>query len=889
MKHKLLAPVLLAVLLAPPTFLAGLAAVPLAASPGPDLETELQRLPRLGTIAYITAHPDDESGPIITYLARGLHARVVILSLTRGEGGQNLEGPELGEELGEVRTQEFARVVAGYGAEVRFLGAEDFGYSRSVEETLEIWDEEKILGELVKEIRALRPLVVISNWTGTPDDGSAHHEAAGLLARHAFGLAGEPTAFPEQFEQGYEPWQPRYLLVRRWSAEEEDELTFEVPVDEPSPVPGKTYQELGWEAFQEHRSQGMHLIQFPRRWRHLLRVEATLRYGPPAPTSATELVPDLAALPDLFPSLVGLQEWRERLAQVVSLAEQARVLVGEEKDSEAALALVQGAGLLTALRREITEDAADREASSVRALLDERQNQFLHAAATLAGVVLDAITDRAAVTPGERIWVGLAVRVSAPDVFRAAGFRADALRLETPAGWHVEPLGAEATGDEKRAEFMVSIPENLDPRRVAPAPLGARAALTTGSLRLGLAEPVRGLSRAPGKRPGLLEQFDPRRLLRLNQPGAEEAKAQLEPVNVTPAVTLRPTPRLHLLPASPGEMTREWCIELEAHRPQVGMMSAWFDVPVGWYTPLPKETRLDQVGQQATLCFPLTLPGKIPPDRYHLDAVAGRGIKTYELTRELRFAGTNDSTYRYAPAQAALEILDVSVPAGLRVGFIGFNNDPKPALLAQLGVGVDLLDERALARAPEASGLQDYDAIVVADRAYDYREDLAEANPRLLDYVKAGGTLVVEHQGRRWDPERFAPFPATKSSNRTLRVTDETAPVGVLVPDNPLLNFPNRIGGDDWADWVQERGLYFWESWSDSYTPLLLMADPGEEPLRGSLLYARYGEGVYIYSGLALFRQVEAGVPGGVRLYINLLSQRRVPRAEEPPGETSSE
>jgi len=863
MRNKFPVPVLLTLLLA---------ALPLVAAPSPDLETELQRLPRLGTIAYITAHPDDESGPIITYLARGLHARVVILSLTRGEGGQNVEGPELGEELGEVRTREFARVVAGYGAEVRFMGAKDFGYSRSVEETLRIWDEEKILGALVKEIRALRPLVVISNWTGTPDDGSAHHQAAGLLARHAFGLAGEPTAFPEQFEQGNEPWQPRTLLVRRWSSGEEDELTFEVPVDQPSPVPGKTYQELGWEAFQGHRSQGMHLIQFPRRWRHFLRVEATLRHGPPAPTSAAELVPDLAALPDLFPSVAVLQEWRERLAQVVSLAEQARAQVGEEKKSEAALALVQGAGLLTALRREIPEDTPDHEAGSVQTLLDERQNEFLHAATQLAGVTLEAITDRGAVTPGEQIWVGLVVRVGAPAVFQAAGFRADTLRLETPAGWHVEPLAAEATAEEKRAEFMVSVPENLDPRRVVPAALGASAALTTGSLRLELATPVKGLSRAAARRPGLLQQFDPRRLLRLSEPEERNTQAQLEAVSVAPPVTLRPTPRLHLLPASPGEMTHESCIELEAHRPQVGKISAWFEVPVGWYTPVPKETRLEQAGQQVTLCFPVTLPGKIPPGRYQLDAVAGRGIQTYRLIRELRFAGTDDATYQYEPAQATLEIVDLNVPPGLRVGFIGFNNDPKPALLAQLGVGVDLLDQGTLARA----SLENYDAIVVADRAYDYREDLAEANARLLDYVQAGGTLVVEHQGRRWNPADFAPFPAAKPPSRTLRVTDETAPVRVLAPDHPVLNFPNRIGEDDWTGWVQERGLYFWESWSDDYTPLLVLADPGEEPLQGSLLYARYGEGVYIYSGLALFRQVEAGVPGGVRLYINLLSQGRL-------------
>jgi LmbE family N-acetylglucosaminyl deacetylase len=860
-------------------------AVSLGAQTKASQETQLQRLPRLGTIAYITAHPDDESGPMITYLARGLHARVVILCLTRGEGGQNMIGPELREELGEVRTREFERVVAGSGAEVRFVGARDFGYSRSVEETLRVWDEKKILGALVRQIRELRPLVVISNWSGTPADGSAHHQAAGLLARHAFGLAGEPEAFPEQFEQGYQPWQARYLLVRARSSEKE--LTFEVPVGQPSPVPGKTYEELGWESFREHRSQGMHRIQLPRGWRHYLRVAATLRRGPPPPASAAELVPDLTALPELFPAVAQLQEWRARLAQVVELAEDAQGLMGEDKPDEAALALVQGAGLLTALRREIPDDPTYLEAQSLRALLGDRANAFIRAAAALAGVTLEALTDRAAVTLGEQVWVGLAVRVGAPSVFRAAGFTVGTLRLQTPEDWNVDPLSAEPAGEGKRAEFIVTIPEKLDPRQVAPAPLGARAALITGTQRLELTAPVQGLSQASVERPGLLERFDPRRLLRLSeQEGTQgEPPVQLEPANVTPAVTLKPEPGLRLLPASPGEVMREWCIKLEAHRPRVGKISAWFDVPSGWYTPLPKETELAQAGQQATLCFPLTLPGRIPPGRYTLEAVAGWGINTFGLTHALRFAGTSEATYGYEPARATVEILDVNVPTGLRVGFIGFNDDPRPPLLAQLGVAVDLLDDHQLA----GGALDVYDAILIASRAYDYREDLAEATPRLLDYVQAGGTLVVEHQGRRWDPARFAPHPGEKPPGRSLRVTDETATVEVLAPEHSLLNFPNRIGEEDWKGWVQERGLYFWESWSDEYTPLLEMADAGQEPLRGSLLYTRYGKGVYIYSGLALFRQVAEGVPGGVRLTLNLLSQSRVAREEEAASAPAQE
>ncbi|MFQ5779044.1 MAG: LmbE family protein, partial [Terriglobia bacterium] len=178
-----------------------------------------------------------------------------------------------------------------------------------------------------------------------------------------------------------------------------------------------------------------------------------------------------------------------------------------------------------------------------------------------------------------------------------------------------------------------------------------------------------------------------------------------------------------------------------------------------------------------------------------------------------------------------------------------------------------------------------YDAIIIANRAYDYRADLAEQNARLLDYVQAGGTLVVEHQGRRWDPARFAPYPGTKPGRRNLRVTVETAPVRVLAAGHPLLRFPNRISEDDWKGWVQGRGLYFWQTWSEEYTALLEMADPGEEPLRGSLLYARHGAGVYIYCGLGLFRQVRAGIPGGVRLYVNLLSQGRA----APPTEAAKQ
>ncbi|MFQ5695816.1 MAG: PIG-L family deacetylase, partial [Terriglobia bacterium] len=679
----------------------------------------------------------------------------VILCLTRGEGGQNLTGPELGGELGEVRTRELERAAAGYGAEVRFLGAEDFGYSKSLEETFRLWKEEKILRALVREIRQLRPLAVISHWTGTEKDGVAHHQAAGLLARHAFALAGDAGAFPEQFAQGYEPWQPRYLLLRTYDAEDEEAIA--VPVERPSPVAGKTYEELGWEAFQSHRSQGLHRVKlsdlsFLRGY--YLRVEATLRDGPPAPASVAELAPDLAALPDLFPSVPLPADWRTSLAQTVELAEKARGFLKEGKADEAALALVQGAGLLAALRREVRAEPADLEAHSVRVLLDDRQSEFLQAAAALAGVRLEALTDRAVFTPGEDVWVGLALRVGEPAVFRRAGFELKRLQLVAPEDWTVDPVPEASTVPTPSAEYVAHIPHRADPQQAPFPALRALAVLSTGSLRLELSAPVRGLARARAERFSLVEQLerlDPRRLFR-RQEEEEAEPAELEPVSLAPPVTLELSPQLRLLRASPGETTHDLWARVESHRPDRGKTSVWLDVPSGWYTPMPQGTELDPASP-ATLRFTLRLPGRVRPGSYELEGAAAQGERTFKLARQPRLKGIRDSGYTYKPARARVEVLDIKTPLGLRIGYIGFNDDPVPALLGQLGVGVDMLDEGALAEVK----LQNYDAVLIAPRAYDYRKDLADQNSRLLDYVRTGGPLVVELQGRRWDPARYAP------------------------------------------------------------------------------------------------------------------------------------
>jgi len=835
-----------------------LQASPAAHRDNSELDTRLARLPVFTTIAYITAHPDDESGPVIAYLARALHARVVILCLTRGEGGQNLTGPELDVELGWVRTRELEAAAAIYGAEVRFLDAPDFGYSKSVEETLARWEEPKLLERLVRALRELKPDVVISRWTPEASSG-AQHQAAGILAQQAFAAMGTSSAFPEHLVQGLVLWPARYFLTHSSSAEEEE--TLRVPVEEVDASTGKTYEELGWEGLREHRSQGLDRSQFSPGRQYYLRVDARRMLAPEL-NHVRELVQPLTALPVVFPTVGILPAWEERLAEVVALAQAARTALIAEESAEAALKLVQAAALLNGLRRELLSSSSVRDELATRlseqqasAFIGLRLEEFLRAAAAVAGVEFEALADRATVTPGKRFWVRLSLRVGALEVFQNVGLEMSELRLVAPSDWLVEPVAAEVTPTTQVSEFNVTVPASLNPLAVPRPPLEAEAWLAlrrpdaaAGPLRVPLRAVVHGLATSA------------------EPVGA--ALARLEPLTLAPPLTLALEPRLRLIPTTQAAGTVDWQVRIQSHRTDLGDVSVWLEVPQGWYSPLPQSVSFARDLQYTTLRFQMLLPERLPPASHTLRARASVAGTIFEFMR----VGASAAGYRYQPAVARIEVIASEVPRALRIGYIGFNDDPVPALLAQLGIVVDMLDPHALATAK----LAPYDAIVIAERAYDFREDLPAQTPRLLKYVQSGGTLVVEHQSwRAWQRHQPTPYPATMPAGRNLRVADETSPVRILVPDHPGLNFPNRLTPEDFNGWVHERGLYFLGEWDARFTPLLELADPGEEPLRGSLLYARYGAGVYIYTGLALFRQVRAGVSGGIRLFVNLLSQSR--------------
>jgi len=780
---------------------AGLLLCSLAASA--QAAASLESLPVITTIAYVTAHPDDESGAVISYFARGLGARVVILCLTRGEGGQNTYGPELGEELARVRTAELEAASRIFGAEVFFLDAPDFGYSKSVEETLRYWNERALVERLVRVLRELKADVVISRWTPNAPAG-AQHQAAGIVSRQAYALVGDPAVVPE-----VEAWPVRYFLTHAGGPGDGENIR--VPTEEVDPRSGKSFAELAWEGIRQHRSQGLDSIPrevFQGR-RYFLRMEA-LRQGAAVPLEARNLVERLDTLPVLFPAVRVLSNWQQRLFEVVRLAEEASRAI----PAEAAEKLIAGAEQLERLRAELE---AEGGAGLVHAVIEAKRDAFLRQAATLAGVEVMAAADRARVVPGEAFRLRMAASAPAGISER---LKLSELEVVTPSEWLVETVLNDASAAGLVREVSVTPPATAALGRL---PVEASAVLAgVGRVRL----------------PATIQS--PR--------GG--------PVEVVPRVRLALEPALRLVPMTLAGGMLDWEVRIERNALSRESAPVALEVPVAWTSPLPQSLPA-QDAAVVRLRFQVLLPGRLEPG-----------------STQVRAALPGAAT-----AEAGVQVVELRVPHSLRIGYIGFNNDPVPALLAQLGIGVDMLEESLLARA----ALDGYDAIVIAERAYDFRADLPEATARLLGYVRQGGTLVVEHQGRGWDPAKFAPYWAENSGN--LRVTDETATVRVLAPEHPALNFPHRLGAEDWEGWVQERGLYFLSQWDERYVPLVEMADPGEEPLRGGLLYARDGKGVYIYCGLALFRQVRAGVPGGIRLFVNLLSQRRAARGESvlPP------
>lgn len=787
-------------------------------------------------ILFVTAHPDDEWSSLLTYLSRGLNADVGLLTITRGQGGQNAIGPEQGGELGVIRTEELLAAGKHYGVHQFFTRAPDFGFSKSAEQTMKIWGD-VALEDMVRVIRAYRPQVVINGWGGVRS-GHGQHQASGILTPQAVAAAADPKKFPEQISDGLAPWK---VTLELRLARDSAGGAIQLPVNDSSSLWGESYVEMGMEGHAQHRSQGTPAFFGNPFFRRPVFLVAENEKGEAGTFDVKLLAEPLATLALHFPSL------QAAMATALASADQHLALAAKlELDLDRAAAakeLAEAGKVIVALRQRIAQQDGT-ETSSAFWELDHVKGKIDEALAFDVALPVETQADHHELVVGETFSVDVIItgKPAAP-----LKWTLDQSSLILPTGWSAAPAETKEGSDTHR--FSIAIPA------------GARSLTSSGDAILPFPSPLVRLSLMAS-----IDDYEFPIEQPVNSLSATTTGIRTYPLELVPAVTLTVEEPQIMVPVKRSREPLQLLARVRYHGAKAANVSVGLDAPKNWSVGAIPPLEFAGAGDQL-IRFVVTPPARVSPGAYPLRPYARLGEDTFRTSLEpIPTLATRNWT---ESSDATVHELDLGIPPTLHVGYIAADNDPLPEILRQLGIRVDLLDEVALA----FGNLSQYDAVAVGIRAYELRPDLVRMNGRLLDYVERGGTLLVQYQRDfAWNKTPLAPYRA-EMPNETSRVTDSNSPVRFLAPENPLLNSPNKISIADFDDWVQERGLYFWGTMDSHYQPVLALKDPGEPEATGALVYARYGKGVYIYTGLSFFRQLPAGVPGAYRLFVNLLSQ----------------
>ncbi len=882
------------------SFCLALAAVPAAPAEAPLVPLDfdrgasgtglaLRRVGVSGRVLYVTAHPDDENNGVLVRLSRGLGLRTALLTRTRGEGGQNAIGPELFQALGVLRTEELLALHRYDAVEQYFGRAYEFGFSFSVEETFDKWGHDETLGDVVRVMRAFRPDVVLTlPLTGA--GGGQHHQAAGRLTAEAFRAAADPRRFPDQLAQGLRPWQAAKIYVGGVGGGTEGlggSQPVRVPTGVYDPLLGMTWRQIGSRARAMHRCQmSWQLVADPGPADGVY----TLLDAEPRPAG-----PEADILQGLDTTLRGLARFApssdlaSALAGLQAKADTARAAFDASAPEKAVPALAEALSATRALRQDLDKRVPDDGArAEVGERLDEEAGDVEAALAQAEGVVLEARADQGLVTPGQAFAVAVSLwnQASRPmDLAEVA--------LAVPDGWSAtrrdgEP-GPLAAGGSRAFHFAVQVAADARPSQ----PFWKRMADRDRNELVFPADPTLPwtppdvVARARVRIAGIEATLRTPAAFRYEGPFVGGEKRHL--VQVVPGLAVRLTPEIAVAPLHPAGAPRPIEVRVFARRYAGGGGEAELrlEAPPGWSVrPRVVPLRFASEGEELGGRFELTPPLRLPPGQAVVRGLAVAGGREF---RDGVQAIEYDHVQRrqmVRPAEARLLALDVRTRPGVSVGYVMGTGDAVAEAIERLGVPLRRLEADDLA----FGDLDRFTTLVTGIRAYDSRPDLRSSHGRLMRWVEAGGHLVVQYNRDPFNGPRtggatapasspFTPYPALVSSER---ISDETAPMRVLAPGHPLLTTPNRIGEGDWAGWVQERGIQFLSPRDSRYEDLLAATDPfpynpGEK--RGMLVDAKVGRGTWTYVGLALFRQVPAGVPGGWRLLANLISR---PRASRP-------
>jgi hypothetical protein len=809
------------------------------AVPASSIAQELRAFGVLGSVLHIAAHPDDENTQLFTYLARGRHYRVAYLSVTRGDGGQNVLGPEFDEELGVIRTQELLAARRIDGGRQFFTRAIDFGYSKSPDETLRIWDRQQVLSDVVRVIRTFRPDVVTTSFSPEPSPGQhGHHTASTILGIEAFKLAGDSKAFPDQLDT-LTPWQPKRIFMgggfgRGGAGENAQAVRINVGGNDP--LTGESFSSISGRSRSQHKTQGFGNMSG--------------RGGAGGPSYQSFVL--LGGSPATSDLMDGIDTTWARITGGAEIAKVTGEAI-EKFDPNNPAASVPA---LLAIRARVAALPGD-------ILVDEKRQQLDKIILDCLGLTVASMLRLAEVVPGETLALHNTITVrSAVVPVKWQGLRAPGLAQPLQFG---ETLRVNQSASH---DAQLKLPSDMP----LSQPYWLREEPATGLYRVDNPKLI-GLPENP---PALLVRFDLEIGGRQFTVTAEPMQADSEPgksgtadsllnaesrkLEVIAPVALAFTSQVRLF-APAGVRTVE--VEVRALRPGVAG-SLRLDAPSGWQVaPSAQSFRLAKADEKARLSFNVTAPARPASAVFTAEAdIGGRSYRSARVTIH----------YEHIPPillQPLARIRAVSFDLqkhGSRVGYLPGAGDSVAEALAQMGYEVKMLTGADLT----PDGLRGLDAVVIGVRAFNVRDDLAAHLPTLFEYVKAGGNVLEQYNrpnGLKTD--QFAPYSLRLSNDR---VTDENAAVTFLAPGHPVLNIPNKISNADFEGWIQERGIYYPNQWDDHWTAVLASGDPGEVPLKSGLLVARYGEGYFVYTGLVFFRELSAGVPGAYRLFANLVS-----------------
>jgi LmbE family N-acetylglucosaminyl deacetylase len=871
---------------------------PVSAMTGrPALELQLRKLDTVGNLMMTTAHPDDENNALLAYYGLTKGFRTSLVTATRGEGGQNEIGPEIFEALAVLRTEELLAVHKFDGAEQYFTRAVDFGFSFSVEETLEKWGGQVILGDFVRMIRTIRPDVIVG-FVFDGEGGGQHHQTSSRITAQAFRAAADPNAFPDQIAAGLRPWQAKKFYYTAGfggprggapQGEGASTLLQFTGGEAYDPILGRTCNEIAGEARSMHKCQGMsQLLPLPG---------VSDGFGPPGGPRGYRLRdtvlnggvnrPDPEMFDGVDTSIGSLAGYAgatapaaltSALATIATRVADARTAVLSKGAGAAVAPLAAGLAAVRTLRADLKGmglPAAGAYEIDVR--LAQKERQFTDALVLAADVRLEAIGNDGLVVAGQPVQVQViaANRGEAPVTmsgeltgFASAtgdcaaapvapkGARNCRLTATVPADARLTAAHFKYATDAARFVLDPDVPFGLPFR---PTPFVASVALTIGGQNLTVPVPV--ASRSEGNL------------------YSGEKRAEL---HVVPKFAVSATPEIVVVPAADAKATRDVRVTVVNHSKSGATAEVALQVPQGWRVqPATQNVTFSREDEASTVRFTLSPPppaqlaAAVKQGQSHLTVRATareNGVSYAQGYQVVEYPHTTRRHVLRAP-EVAVSVLDLKVKPNLTVGYVMGVGDEVPQALEQLGARVELVSDDQLAW----GDLGRYDVIMTGVRAYERRADLRAYNQRLLDYAKAGGTVIVHYNKFEFNEAQYGPYPGKVSSRR---VTDENSPVKLLVPEHPVFTTPNRLTDADWKDWRQERGTYFFDKGDPNYVDLVEFTEPypyNQGPKLGGLVEAKVGTGRWIYLGIGLWRQLPAGTDGAYRLMANLISLGTAP------------